>query len=913
MSPDPNELLASRGRDEESVFARDENDALVRREKATRAMFERTALVVIDGYPVTVPQAVPVTDAQGNSLRADDGGLVPRNSTIYDAALQLVHDQVWSPGDLNERIPVLCHQPHLAPVGMCRMCVVQIQQIKRGQPRTERKLLPACQHMVADRMVVTTRQGDTGYNPEVPASFREEERHAWESRREEAQSFARAIRASTTVLMELLLADHRKPERTAVRRYVNELEAVAEVVGVAEPRERLQRSTALPSRNTPSVSQARRIPLPLASTPVSAERVSRSADQTWKEWNTRIDAELPYSSRTVVVDHDLCILCDRCVRSCAEVKPFAVIGHTGKGYSTRISFDLDSLMGESSCVQCGECMTACPTGALSLRRRVQPRAWDDSPESIPQNPNTPFPEGSGFLTADEMRDIWLAYCSPTRGPRVVFPFQSVPYAYLKWNEGAVRRWEIAPGEERVLCREGEYGSTAFLLRGTGTFAIHARGRQANSDRPGLLGRFFKRKPRAEDFGPLIRIATGDELLLGEMTCLTHRPRTASVIAIAAPDNPSLELEVDENGWPTATTEARTLGPLIVYEITRNMLDMMQRTASARTDIEEMYTFRAVQACVYAGQMFAGLTSSRRDEVMRFLLDSDRLQFRRLDANQTVVAEGDAAGSFYIVRLGTLRVYRDIAGRDEVLRVLSAGDYFGEAALLSSGPTRRAASVATLDRVELVAIPVDVFLEMCQRFPEVRDRFRQEFSRTTAEAPTAGLLGEYVRQGLFQGQKLLTLDLTSCTRCDECTRACADSHDGHSRLLRDGLRFGDFLVATSCRSCHTPYCMEGCPVDAIHRVGTHLEVIIENHCIGCGLCERNCPYGAIQMVERDAPNPAARGFPDGNPNRTAAPRRAVNCDLCNGSEPFCVQACPHDSAHRHDGPTLLGLVKARTQK
>src|SRR5207245_3713582 len=94
---------------------------------------------------------------------------------------------------------------------------------------------------------------------------------------------------------------------------------------------------------------------------------------------------------------------------------------------------------------------ACPTGALTLRRRVQPQVWkDESPRLIPQNPNTPFPAGSGFLTADEMRNVWLYYVSPTRGPRIVFPFRSIPYAYLKWNEGSVRRIEIERGQRREL-------------------------------------------------------------------------------------------------------------------------------------------------------------------------------------------------------------------------------------------------------------------------------------------------------------------------------------------------------------------------------------------------------------------------------------------------------------------------------
>ena len=50
----------------------------------------------------------------------------------------------------------------------------------------------------------------------------------------------------------------------------------------------------------------------------------------------------------------------------------------------------------------------------------------------------------------------------------------------------------------------------------------------------------------------------------------------------------------------------------------------------------------------------------------------------------------------------------------------------------------------------------------------------------------------------------------------------------SDVAREGLRFDKFLVATSCRSCHMPYCLEGCPVDAIHRKGTHLEVAIDKY-------------------------------------------------------------------------------------
>src|SRR5215212_5240370 len=71
------------------------------------------------------------------------------------------------------------------------------------------------------------------------------------------------------------------------------------------------------------------------------------------------------SNPVIHVDHDACILCDRCVRACDDVQGNDVIGRSGKGYATRIAFDLDDPMGESSCVTCGECVAACPTGALT--------------------------------------------------------------------------------------------------------------------------------------------------------------------------------------------------------------------------------------------------------------------------------------------------------------------------------------------------------------------------------------------------------------------------------------------------------------------------------------------------------------------------------------------------------------------
>jgi formate dehydrogenase major subunit len=92
------------------------------------------------------------------------------------------------------------------------------------------------------------------------------------------------------------------------------------------------------------------------------------------------------SNPVIAVDHDACILCDRCVRACDDIQGNDVIGRSGKGAATRIAFDLNDPMGKSSCVTCGECVAACPTGALTNKPirniPIRPRTELDQVNSV---------------------------------------------------------------------------------------------------------------------------------------------------------------------------------------------------------------------------------------------------------------------------------------------------------------------------------------------------------------------------------------------------------------------------------------------------------------------------------------------------------------------------------------------------
>ena len=146
-------FIASRDEDE-GLFSRDVDGQLVRLDSPTEGDYGKQITLQIDGKPITVPLAEPLKDAQGNVVLDIDGKTTPRYTTIYDAAMKLYG------GEKPPEIPILCHQPHMQPVAVCRMCVVQIYGQKRGKRSPERKLLPACQHQVKRDMEVFTMKAE---------------------------------------------------------------------------------------------------------------------------------------------------------------------------------------------------------------------------------------------------------------------------------------------------------------------------------------------------------------------------------------------------------------------------------------------------------------------------------------------------------------------------------------------------------------------------------------------------------------------------------------------------------------------------------------------------------------------------------------------------------------------------------
>ena len=200
----------------------------------------------------------------GKTLRVAPG------TTLFDAAREA-----------GIEIPVLCHSPRMEPVGVCRLCVVDVG---------ERVMAAACVRRCEEGMKAVTNSD--------------------------------AIINHRKILTALLLSDYPEESAREATTGDDELLALARTLGVKE------------------------IPYPDG----AGDGSPRGSD---------------LSSPVIAVDHQACILCDRCIRACDDLQHNDVIGRSGKGHATRIAFDLNNPMGKSTCVACGECMACCPTGALT--------------------------------------------------------------------------------------------------------------------------------------------------------------------------------------------------------------------------------------------------------------------------------------------------------------------------------------------------------------------------------------------------------------------------------------------------------------------------------------------------------------------------------------------------------------------
>ncbi|MCZ6640075.1 MAG: cyclic nucleotide-binding domain-containing protein [Gammaproteobacteria bacterium] len=430
---------------------------------------------------------------------------------------------------------------------------------------------------------------------------------------------------------------------------------------------------------------------------------------------------------------------------------------------------------------------------------------------------------------------------------------------------------IAAGE--YLYREGEYASSFFTIV-EGEVVLETRGQ---ADVQLSRGRFF-----------------------GEGSLISGRPRQES---------------------------ARAEGTCILVETPRRiMVKLFNSNEDVRQGVDWIFIVRELKRHFAPDATF--------DELREV---SSQVVLKSYNAGEVLFEAGDVGNSLHIVRRGSVSLQRGVGDQAATVVELRSGQLVGEMALMGDA-NRRERAIATV-ATETIELKRAEFLTLMRlnagNLDGLQNLVSNKLVKTTqmeTRPESGGVLDFLLAEGLGEATDTLIIDEQLCIGCDNCERACAETHNGLSRLDRAaGKSFANIHVPIACRHCEHPHCMKDCPPDAIHRA-TDGQVFIDDTCIGCGNCQVNCPYDVIRMSYPAAEKPSllrwmlfgqgpGPGEPDaydamllkagGKSDQEAQQKgkRAVKCDACvnEASGPACVRACPTGAARRINPEQFIELL------
>ena len=353
-----------------------------------------------------------------------------------------------------------------------------------------------------------------------------------------------------------------------------------------------------------------------------------------------------------------------------------------------------------------------------------------------------------------------------------------------------------------------------------------------------------------------------------------------------------------NGWPQSVT-ARAATECTLVQIRIPALRQMKKQSTAFNDrIDAIYRERTLVTQLKSTPLFQGMDASSVDAL------TPRVRLVSCSPGDVIAREGETAEALYLVRSGFVKLAQNRGGGTMAVSYLSKGMTLGEVELLIDDLKGWQATATSVGFTELVKIDRADFLAVVQHYPPIEQRLWdasveriKEMGGTRKDLDKSALIDFSLAEGLVQGNSILVIDLDVCTRCDDCVRGCKSTHDGRARFIREGEKYGNFLVARSCYHCEDPVCLIGCPTGAIRRANVGEVVEIEDSlCIGCSNCATKCPYDAIVMHEVGEvwPDTALPEWLRGRERKVAS-----KCDLCHESAvgPACVNNCPHSCAFR----------------
>ncbi len=407
----------------------------------------------------------------------------------------------------------------------------------------------------------------------------------------------------------------------------------------------------------------------------------------------------------------------------------------------------------------------------------------------------------------------------------------------------------------IICREGEYGDTAFaIMSGSVEVSINTAG-----------------------YKNLTLALLGEGNIFGEMAALSGYPRSATVAA-------KEELFLLE----------------IPSEVLKNLI---KHSSGFKDAIEGIYAERAVKTYLRKVPLFSTLDDSTLEKL------EDRIKLKSYSPGDLIFKEGDEGDSLYVIRTGFVKITKKHLDKEQIIAYLSQGNYFGEMALLED--ERRTASVSAFTNVEVLQVLKGDFNMLLNADPKLAELMkdiimerRLSTLNVQRDPAKAERLEALVEKGIIQAESLLIIDLKTCIHCNDCVDACEDRH-GYPRLDRRGTRIADVSIPVACRLCHDPVCLI-CNFDAIKRAPTGEIYIINDKCVGCAGCAIRCPYNVISMVP-SKPEHKSKGFSifgallgmgkeidnEISKDKKIKPKHlAIKCDNCMGyTDTACTNNCP----------------------
>ena len=386
-------------------------------------------------------------------------------------------------------------------------------------------------------------------------------------------------------------------------------------------------------------------------------------------------------------------------------------------------------------------------------------------------------------------------------------------------------------------------------------------------------------------------------IFGEISALTRTPRSATVVA-------NSKMRVLEIRW-------------------QGLRDLMASDPILKQHVESEYRTNSLQSHLRELPLFAGLNAEQLSEIAdktqfetygKFQWNIDYRSTTRKDVvsrildEPLIVEQGNYVNGLLLIRNGFVRICRRHGNGIQTVAYKGKGGMFGLREIARNWSTGEqhpwALSLRAVGYVDILHIPVETIEKLL--LPNV------DHSQVPAPSSTAddrrrgsrdkemdrGLLEFLVEERLTNGKQAMMIDLERCTRCDDCVRACASTHNNNPRFVRTGKIHDKWMIANACMHCSDPVCMIGCPTGAIGRDSETGNVMINDQtCIGCSTCANSCPYDNIKMVEVNDRS----GLPIVDSESGQNIVKATKCDLCVDQRggPACQRACPHDALVRID--------------